>query len=39
MGADIRPEMQVEFGGGEPVMWKRRHTHTEKPGPESGRAR
>lgn len=35
MGADICPEMQVECGGGEQVIWKMRLTHTQKLGPES----
>lgn len=29
MAADICPEMQVECGGREQVIWKMRHTHTE----------
>lgn len=35
VGADICPEMQVECGGREQVIWKMRHTHTQKLGPES----
>ena len=39
MGADICPEMQVEFRGGEQVTWKMGLTCTEKLGPESRRVR
>lgn len=39
VGADICPEMQVEFGCGEQVVCKMRLARMEKLGPESGRAR